>query len=332
MNRILRLIITLAFVSVFFFNFFVEDCYSVPTLNINQVYTPAGGPVVGPITDYCSYGDDCDIYAESYNAYGAAKGGLKVSNGLEMKSFAYGKNSPYGSAVSRLSMTDAFTLNTISGLSNTTYSAVQSYIFDGSLFVPYVENDQALASVSFNISGNQYGLNSASYGFRLLASYDSRDNADVYGLSVTTSGDSTLLNMASQTDVFDPDIGLLGRQFHWDNISVGLLLEDFQADTQTSVNIGLTTQVSGYGGRSDFFNTFATDTDAPFAITEGPEGVLYQLTTPGATGYDGKSLFGSVELNEEILSAPSSVPIPGTFWLLGSCLIGIAGFRRKFKN
>ena len=38
------------------------------------------------------------------------------------------------------------------------------------------------------------------------------------------------------------------------------------------------------------------------------------------------------ESNTEELIAVSSVPIPATFWILGSGLLGLAGFRRKVKN
>ena len=36
--------------------------------------------------------------------------------------------------------------------------------------------------------------------------------------------------------------------------------------------------------------------------------------------------------NQAILTIETAVPVPGAVWLLGSGLIGLAGFRRKFKK
>ncbi|NOR26819.1 MAG: hypothetical protein GQ542_20990 [Desulforhopalus sp.] len=329
---IIKLATIMALVIALCLDLFVQDsyCTGYPLLSV-EVNAPASGTVKN--YDYCDYpewGSDCKAYAGQTSASGAAYGKVELNEtGLIMGASTYSTYSivgnPFSNANSRNNVTDKFTLNTKSGPSEAVFNAILNYTFDGELFLPQIASEISSAYITMTFSA--YQLSGAAENIDL--SFGAQDRYGEFTIHY-----DTLLPMASQswTTISDPDdplYGLYGRLYRWEEVPIGVPLEGFKADEIINVRIDLSSQTTGYG-YGNFFNTFATDTNSPFAITSGPEGSSYNLTTLSSNNGFDVSLFGPLELNSTPLVAP--IPIPSTILLMGSGLLGLLGVKLRKKS
>jgi hypothetical protein len=87
-------------------------------------------------------------------------------------------------------------------------------------------------------------------------------------------------------------------------------------------------------GVGDYFR-FSADTDffvsdpAPGSVFAEGGAIFSALLEDGSSGTDIFRPYGSINSIAFVETSPSPVPIPATFWLFGSGLIGVVGIMRK---
>jgi hypothetical protein len=153
-------------------------------------------------------------------------------------------------------------------------------------------------------------------------------------VSGTPTNPLTLLVPAGQNGVYITAgrLGGLAQGTAFDDIGEGLMSLFFTLD-QSSMGFSL---VGGNGGSASLY-FFARDGSLIDSV------VVNNLANIGYTFSSSGPLFAGITISNEdlggigiddlrISNAVSSVPIPGAVWLLGSGLLGLAGWRRFRKG
>lgn len=275
-----------------------------------------GGPSLGENTydvtdgwagDYTAEATDYSVAPSLDEGY--AKSSL-TGTGVELKSRSYAPDA-YANSTARIQ--DRFTLTTMSGTAGQVLDAVLNFELTGYIEVSNTEDSTGNLSVNLNARHeNQPYLDSKVIRYDVL--WDDASNQHV-GLNDNEDGEN----------LFQVNPTVDGLTYSFD-IPLSLDLTGMSADDPVLLYIQLFTK--GQLATVDFSNTLKTDQDVPFVLTSSPPGSSYMLDTDSDYIVDGVGLFGSLD-GEEVGGA---VPVPGTFLLLLSGIIGIAGIRRRFQR
>ena len=112
----------------------------------------------------------------------------------------------------------------------------------------------------------------------------------------------------------------------------------YDSSKYAEYNYGTNQWTSGYYGNSYLGNVKMNSDDNILSISESvyfPWGAAVtnlQALNQILSSADGTVSFLIATLNFDESSTTAPVPVPGAVWLLGSGLIGLVGFRRKFKK
>lgn len=264
------------------------------------------------------YANPGEPITEPGSDYGYTRASLTAA-GVEFKNLAYG---PDTYARSYAKMSDYFTVETISGSSQSLLDAVMSFELTGSIKVFNAMDSEG----DFTVSMRAFQDDGSAFGTVLdIKDIDYTVARNVAGQYAGTNADDLTYPYA----VFPDSIisTSLGMEYYFD-APLSLDLDDMLTDIPVRLELSL--YVSGTNAVVDFSNTFASSQENPFVITSSQPGSSYRLETDYGT-IDGVSLFGSLDGSIVTGDPPGGTPIPepSTVLLLGSGLVGLVFFIRR---